>query len=178
MSRPPMPPAYLDAKYTKPIARARVARLGRRGSCRAVAAACEQGRLYPGRRRRLRDADERGERHEHDAEHCNRQEMAVPLHFSSSPRSTRVCDARRGAVLRRSPLAARSSETAVRIGRVELSRKAPPAGAMITLISCAGWPDSLRTMCPRASSTNPLAADTLCGVQVGRRTGSTSASPG
>lgn len=46
-------------------------------------------------------------------------------------------------------------------------RKAPPVGAMITLTSCAGAPDSLRTMCPRASSTNPFGADTRCGVQVG-----------
>ena len=38
---------------------------------------------------------------------------------------------------------------------------------MITLMSCAGWPDSLRTMCPRASSTNPFGAETVCGVQVG-----------
>ncbi len=34
-------------------------------------------------------------------------------------------------------------------------RKAPPTGAVMTLMSCAGCPDSFRTMCPRPSSTKP-----------------------
>ncbi len=40
-------------------------------------------------------------------------------------------------------------------GAASSLRNAPPTGAVITLTSWAGWPDSFRTMCPRPSSTNP-----------------------
>ena len=53
------------------------------------------------------------------------------------------------------------------LGASSSPRKAPPTGAMITLTSCAGCPDSFRTMCPRPLSTKPWPADTTCPVQVG-----------
>jgi hypothetical protein len=45
-------------------------------------------------------------------------------------------------------------------------RNAPPTGARMTLTSCAGWPDSFRTMWPVPSSTKPCPAVTTCGEQV------------